>query len=108
MCNIGETRRRQARVSTSRRMREASSIWMGAELARGADQPELASVSISLRLPRILSVCNLQQLPTHRRDKLARTRTPTLIHGQDVALAIDRSEERRVGKECRSRWSPYH
>ena len=22
--------------------------------------------------------------------------------------AIDRSEERRVGKECRSRWSPYH
>ena len=24
--------------------------------------------------------------------------------GGDVA----RSEERRVGKECRSRWSPYH
>ena len=24
-------------------------------------------------------------------------------------LSIDhRSEERRVGKECRSRWSPYH
>src|SRR2546430_14371291 len=22
--------------------------------------------------------------------------------------ATDRSEERRVGKECRSRWSPYH
>ena len=21
---------------------------------------------------------------------------------------INRSEERRVGKECRSRWSPYH
>ena len=21
---------------------------------------------------------------------------------------IHRSEERRVGKECRSRWSPYH
>src|SRR3712207_9269879 len=27
--------------------------------------------------------------------------------GQDLA-AINRSEERRVGKECRSRWSPYH
>ena len=25
----------------------------------------------------------------------------------DVA-APQRSEERRVGKECRSRWSPYH
>ena len=23
-------------------------------------------------------------------------------------IADDRSEERRVGKECRSRWSPYH
>ena len=23
-------------------------------------------------------------------------------------LPVDRSEERRVGKECRSRWSPYH
>ena len=26
----------------------------------------------------------------------------------DIKLANDRSEERRVGKECRSRWSPYH
>src|SRR2546430_16129569 len=24
------------------------------------------------------------------------------------SAALDRSEERRVGKECRSRWSPYH
>ena len=24
------------------------------------------------------------------------------------AISIVRSEERRVGKECRSRWSPYH
>ena len=25
-----------------------------------------------------------------------------------VSAVIIRSEERRVGKECRSRWSPYH
>ena len=25
-----------------------------------------------------------------------------------IALSLVRSEERRVGKECRSRWSPYH
>src|SRR5256885_10711553 len=25
-----------------------------------------------------------------------------------VAESSERSEERRVGKECRSRWSPYH
>ena len=24
------------------------------------------------------------------------------------SMARSRSEERRVGKECRSRWSPYH
>ena len=26
----------------------------------------------------------------------------------DYAIIKNRSEERRVGKECRSRWSPYH
>jgi len=25
-----------------------------------------------------------------------------------AAMTQERSEERRVGKECRSRWSPYH
>src|SRR5256885_9384794 len=25
-----------------------------------------------------------------------------------MQFAVGRSEERRVGKECRSRWSPYH
>src|SRR2546422_708714 len=43
--------------------------------------------------------------------------TPELTpfdHRPDAALgaalrrALARSEERRVGKECRSRWSPYH
>src|SRR3712207_7456109 len=28
--------------------------------------------------------------------------------GDGVDLRQPRSEERRVGKECRSRWSPYH
>ena len=30
--------------------------------------------------------------------------------GENVKLykSPERSEERRVGKECRSRWSPYH
>ena len=33
------------------------------------------------------------------------------IFSQDFRVsmaALGRSEERRVGKECRSRWSPYH
>ena len=30
------------------------------------------------------------------------------IIGIDSVAKANRSEERRVGKECRSRWSPYH
>ena len=35
----------------------------------------------------------------------------TVLENRDACTAKDggrRSEERRVGKECRSRWSPYH
>ena len=32
----------------------------------------------------------------------------TVIKVVGVGGAGGRSEERRVGKECRSRWSPYH
>ena len=39
--------------------------------------------------------------------------TDALLHAHayvDLAgeMPTQRSEERRVGKECRSRWSPYH
>ena len=33
-------------------------------------------------------------------------RIPQIFLG--IAFSWGRSEERRVGKECRSRWSPYH
>ena len=35
---------------------------------------------------------------------------PEVRKDDGVLLGVDmiRSEERRVGKECRSRWSPYH
>ena len=38
------------------------------------------------------------------------TSTPSekKLKGKVVDIIEDRSEERRVGKECRSRWSPYH
>src|ERR1044071_5272576 len=32
----------------------------------------------------------------------------TFVEGFRAKNTDDRSEERRVGKECRSRWSPYH
>src|SRR5947209_18095430 len=39
-----------------------------------------------------------------RRDVNVRASEPNT----DSTLAQKRSEERRVGKECRSRWQPYH
>src|SRR5438552_18565811 len=41
----------------------------------------------------------------------ARKTHELVLQAQDLTLVrrtFDRSEERRVGKECRSRWSPYH
>ena len=34
--------------------------------------------------------------------------SPPKISSEDTPILTVRSEERRVGKECRSRWSPYH
>src|SRR2546430_12392685 len=34
--------------------------------------------------------------------------TPLKKSAKRATAACPRSEERRVGKECRSRWSPYH
>src|SRR3712207_7488083 len=45
---------------------------------------------------------------------IQRYTTPSVAFDLDTADDLDmlresgRSEERRVGKECRSRWSPYH
>src|ERR1039457_1914771 len=64
--------------------------------------------------------------PTRRRSPSSRSAaTQTWVCGTDLPRLrargyplgkgpsrtrcyLDRSEERRVGKECRSRWSPYH
>jgi len=35
-------------------------------------------------------------------------RLALVVNGEVLAAPRVRSEERRVGKECRSRWSPYH
>src|SRR3989442_4995945 len=55
----------------------------------------------------IRSTCP-RDLPHRLTDAL---RTARALVGSDARAEIyvfTRSEERRVGKECRSRWSPYH
>ena len=85
------------------------------------DDPEEAPESNLQRLPGMgrhhhvrvwlpcLTSCDLRHVvgdgnviePVTARDQL-------LVIGDSIAQGFVRSEERRVGKECRSRWSPYH
>ena len=48
------------------------------------------------------------QINTIRNEKGEITTDTTEIHRIIRDYYKQRSEERRVGKECRSRWSPYH
>src|SRR2546427_7134091 len=42
------------------------------------------------------------------RNRRLKRRNPERMKCFLPAVNVRRSEERRVGKECRSRWSPYH
>ena len=44
----------------------------------------------------------------HRVLRAVTLSRPTMSQSVSFPLQEGRSEERRVGKECRSRWSPYH
>ena len=44
-------------------------------------------------------------MPLNLPDKLPAIE---LLKEENIFVIDNRSEERRVGKECRSRWSPYH
>src|SRR5256885_4783420 len=61
---------------------------------------------------RTVSYPKLQQFhgspPVDLSLKGVTARAQTTPRISSPALALSRSEERRVGKECRSRWSPYH
>src|ERR1035438_6193287 len=58
-------------------------------------------------LPRILRV-QLSQLPQQFFGLLVARHWDGNFNLDNLIPPRTRSEERRVGKECRSRWSPYH
>ena len=61
----------------------------------------------SQRIPLLHSASSLEQvLDGGRSARLTEIDMPA--HGGSYLRSASRSEERRVGKECRSRWSPYH
>src|SRR5256885_12542147 len=62
---------------------------------------ERIPATVTLQYIRNGTRSNYDGMNTWQREKLA-----TLVFAEVFENA--RSEERRVGKECRSRWSPYH
>src|SRR2546422_4599786 len=79
-----------------------SASW--AQATRGAQQPEPPQGS-EAALPPQPPVAS----PRFLIDRLAAGISFGWLSSESLRyLARIRSEERRVGKECRSRWSPYH
>ena len=48
------------------------------------------------------------EIPAARSGEIPAPRSGEMRRGGEPRARRGRSEERRVGKECRSRWSPYH
>src|SRR3712207_9565177 len=103
--DIQEYMSRQHNVKVSERMAERIKINVGAALTDlGEEGPEDYIVHGPNRitaLPMEVPVC--YQEIAHCLDK-----TVAKIENAVLSALENRSEERRVGKECRSRWSPYH
>src|SRR3712207_7079164 len=72
----------------------------------GKIQPDLVSVAVRSDAGWGLATQDEALRPATSMEGLAALKTPFRPHGR--VTAGNRSEERRVGKECRSRWSPYH
>ena len=51
---------------------------------------------------------NRQKIAALQRSSAQLRKADLRIEGLEKMIRDLRSEERRVGKECRSRWSPYH
>ena len=87
---------------------EATTAMAFADLAARGVDVAVIEVGLGGRLDSTNVITPLVSVVT----KIAREHTDYL--GNDLAsiarekAGIARSEERRVGKECRSRWSPYH
>ena len=72
---------------------ELKSCWMQSALGCRAAQGPMAAMVTWPGLARTVSMMQL---------------TACWSTGAKTGFVLVRSEERRVGKECRSRWSPYH
>src|SRR3712207_2079435 len=103
-----------AHISDIRAQLEPLAARRAAERATRSAQPDLEELAAHIEQLDVTQVDRTElmrwDLSVHR----AIYRAAGNPHLEDVLIRYDnlatriRSEERRVGKECRSRWSPYH
>ena len=75
--------------------------------------PDVTESELESQINTLVELAETTDIPIDgmvvRFDSLAYSRSLGRTgHHYNDGLAFKRSEERRVGKECRSRWSPYH
>ena len=63
---------------------------------------ELGRITLPIELRRTLNIAERDSLEISVKDDMI------ILTKYEPVDIFNRSEERRVGKECRSRWSPYH
>ena len=85
----------------------------GSVLVEFGDTKVLCNASVETRVPGFLKgsgqgwvTAEYGMLPRSTGSRMGREAARGGQGGR--TMEIQRSEERRVGKECRSRWSPYH
>ena len=65
-------------------------------------------IDVDLNAPFIVSKAVIPSMIKKGHGKIINICSMMSELGRETVSAYARSEERRVGKECRSRWSPYH
>ena len=97
---LGEERRREAALRAARYQQALRRYHCRNIRSRTLEMGDLV-------LRRVLSREGLHKLSPMWEGlfKVAHVSRPGAVH---LEMQDGRSEERRVGKECRSRWSPYH
>ena len=58
--------------------------------------------------PKLISIDDLNELQLRPSERNITFQFAAIDYVNPEEINYARSEERRVGKECRSRWSPYH
>src|SRR5215475_8442051 len=88
------------------------SITTGLGLSERPPLNNLSAPAKSMPVVNLIASTDVRSRTSHLppRDEASIDRSTTGVRAtsESAASAPRRSEERRVGKECRSRWSPYH